>query len=464
MKPINSECAFGFDELFFSTTTKTGVITHGNRVFVRISGFEEEQLIGFAHSVVRHPDMPRSVFKLFWDTLKSNRSIAAYVKNMAADGRYYWVLAVASPIDSGYLSIRLKPSSPVFDAVQRIYQQVLHVEQKCAEEGGDRPAQIAAGTVELHQKLAELGFNDYESFMFHALNVEMQQRQEKLKNDVHHVKRTRFRIPALSCALELCSALEKDLQSMFLQTVDFHKLDKDVMVQSNQVAKIAGIIGTLSMNAKISAFRGSNAGTLQEIAKALGSVSTEVQSITENFLEQARSTAEVLERLAFDMSVGKLQLEVTRQFLDEIIDDDQEELDARTRECLSMIMVEVQSRTSQVFRSLEDARKSLSLLNTEVERLARNNKRLSFVQFAGQKEAVVCDSVSSFSVVFKEVRSQIAESLSCCDALFEAVHMMRHRTSVLLLRRDNVIRQLAELDRCVSDVGREMALKELALA
>lgn len=104
------------------------------------------------------------------------------------------------------------------------------------------------------------------------------------------------------------------------------------MVQSNQVAKIAGIIGTLSMNAKISAFRGINAGTLQEIAKALGSVSTEVQSITENFLEQARSTAEVLERLAFDMSVGKLQLEVTRQFLDEIIDD-QEELDDRTRQC-----------------------------------------------------------------------------------------------------------------------------------
>lgn len=87
--PGNSGCnpsivirPFGFDESFFSTTNKNGVITHGNRVFVRISGYEEEQLIGFAHSIVRHPDMPRSVFKLFWDTIKSNRSIAAYVETL----------------------------------------------------------------------------------------------------------------------------------------------------------------------------------------------------------------------------------------------------------------------------------------------------------------------------------------------------------------------------------------------
>lgn len=80
-----------------------------------------------------------------------------------------------------------------------------------------------------------------------------------------------------------------------------------------------------------------------------------------------------------------------------------------------MIMVEVQARTSQVFRSLDDARKE-SLVAEHGGREASKKQQAAFLRsVCGQKEAVVCDSVSSFSVVFKEVRWQIAESLSCCD-------------------------------------------------
>lgn len=58
-----------------------------------ISGFTEPELLGQPHSMIRHPDMPRAVFKLLWDRLGAGHEIFAYVKNMTKSGDYYWVHA-----------------------------------------------------------------------------------------------------------------------------------------------------------------------------------------------------------------------------------------------------------------------------------------------------------------------------------------------------------------------------------
>ena len=108
VQPCDRESPFEIDELFFSTTDRKGVITFGNDVFVRVSGHPRERLIGAPHNVIRHPDMPRAVFRLLWDYVLAGRSVVAYVKNMAADGAYYWVLALVTPIRGGFLSVRLK--------------------------------------------------------------------------------------------------------------------------------------------------------------------------------------------------------------------------------------------------------------------------------------------------------------------------------------------------------------------
>lgn len=133
--PNQNESPFGFDELFFSTTNERGVITFGNDVFVRVSGYPRETLKGAPHSIIRHPDVPRAVFKLLWDTLQAGRPIAAYVKNLSANGSFYWVYAFVFPIQDGYLSIRLKPSSPIFSVVKNLYTATLAVEEKDGMEG-----------------------------------------------------------------------------------------------------------------------------------------------------------------------------------------------------------------------------------------------------------------------------------------------------------------------------------------
>lgn len=154
---VNSERPFEMGQIFYSRTDGRGVIEGANWVFQRIAGFDWDELLGAPHKIVRHPDMPRGVFRLMWDSLGEGRSFAGYVKNRAKDGTYYWVLANVSAIEGGYLSVRIKPGTPHFDRVREIYADLLA--QEAAEQLS--PEQSAERLV---AAVAALGFPDYERF------------------------------------------------------------------------------------------------------------------------------------------------------------------------------------------------------------------------------------------------------------------------------------------------------------
>ncbi len=141
----NLERPLSDHELFFSTTDTKGVITAGNEVFERVSGYPLAEMIGRAHNIVRHPDMPRAVFAVLWETIAAGRPVAAYVRNRTADGAYYWVLASVMPITNGYLSVRLAPGSEHFAVAKKIYGELVAIEREV--EGDDvrqRKPSIAA--------------------------------------------------------------------------------------------------------------------------------------------------------------------------------------------------------------------------------------------------------------------------------------------------------------------------------
>ena len=117
-KPRSGEVPFGFEELFYSRTDKRGVIQAGNDIFQRIAGFDWSEMLGAPHKIVRHPDTPRAVFRILWDALAKGYPMGAYVKNRTKSGDFYWVFAVVMPIEEGFLSLRMKPSSPTFDVVR----------------------------------------------------------------------------------------------------------------------------------------------------------------------------------------------------------------------------------------------------------------------------------------------------------------------------------------------------------
>jgi aerotaxis receptor len=85
-------------ELIVSRTDLKGVITYANETFVEISGFDIDELIGKPHNIVRHPDMPKSIFKELWETLKKDGLWSGVVKNLRKDEGFYWVYAEISEV------------------------------------------------------------------------------------------------------------------------------------------------------------------------------------------------------------------------------------------------------------------------------------------------------------------------------------------------------------------------------
>jgi PAS domain S-box-containing protein len=97
IKPRDQAKEIFFDDLIVSKTDLTGRLTYANEVFCKVAGYSEAELLGQQHSIIRHPDMPRAVFKYLWDTIADGREVFAYVKNMARSGDYYWVFAHVTP-------------------------------------------------------------------------------------------------------------------------------------------------------------------------------------------------------------------------------------------------------------------------------------------------------------------------------------------------------------------------------
>jgi PAS domain S-box-containing protein len=90
--PINEEIKLVPYKTIMSKTDPKGIIEYANDYFVEISEYKEWELMGQPHNVIRHPDMPKIVFKLLWDRLKAKQNIHAIVKNLSKSGRYYWVV------------------------------------------------------------------------------------------------------------------------------------------------------------------------------------------------------------------------------------------------------------------------------------------------------------------------------------------------------------------------------------
>ncbi|MGV8712492.1 MAG: methyl-accepting chemotaxis protein [Nitrosomonas sp.] len=126
----NIEYFFDEEKLLLSTTDTKGRITYVNQAFIEVSGYLEEELLGKAHNLIRHPDMPPEAFEDFWKTLKQGLPWTGLVKNRRKNGDFYWVNANATPLIengkvTGYLSVRIKPSRESVERVIPIYRKFL---------------------------------------------------------------------------------------------------------------------------------------------------------------------------------------------------------------------------------------------------------------------------------------------------------------------------------------------------
>jgi PAS domain S-box-containing protein len=167
VSPPGRERLLGPDDLIVSKTDLQGRITYANRTFQRIAGYSESELLGAPHSIVRHPAMPRCVFKLLWDTLQSGNEIFAYVLNLAKSGDHYWVFAHVTPsFDDagrivGYHSNRRAPERAAIEKARGLYEVVLAEERLHSSP----QRQVEAGLALVTKTLADAGVS-YDQFVF----------------------------------------------------------------------------------------------------------------------------------------------------------------------------------------------------------------------------------------------------------------------------------------------------------
>lgn len=166
--PIDREIKLDASKIIMSKTNPRGIIEYANDYFMEISGYEEYELMGQPHNVIRHPDMPKVIFKLMWERLNKGKNIHALVKNLAKDGRYYWVLTTfetkyndAGEIISHYARRKAAPGNAVFQ-IEKLYKTLRAIEER---QGADIAEKYFYGLLE------EKGI-DYDTFILSVLETD----------------------------------------------------------------------------------------------------------------------------------------------------------------------------------------------------------------------------------------------------------------------------------------------------
>ncbi|MEO1612169.1 MAG: PAS domain-containing protein, partial [Pseudomonadota bacterium] len=260
---------FTIDEVFFSRTDDRGVILTCNDVFKRVAEFDWSELIGAPHKVVRHPEMPKSVFHLMWARLKNDEPVIAYVKNKTKCGKPYWVIAFAAPMgDGGYISFRVKPVSEIFEQIKPLYDALLKEEAEIEWSAENH------GHSELLERLAQIGYPSYEAFASQAAVAEVTERARLRK--------------------QICDPILSNLSGV----------PEKVQLLSRKVAALNDVfqrIRTTPVNLGIMANRiERSGGPISAISGIYSSMSTEIGDWLDGFLRNSELAFERMEKQSSD--------------------------------------------------------------------------------------------------------------------------------------------------------------------
>ena len=408
IRPVDVESPFAVEELFFSTTDRQGRILSCNDVFTRVSKYALEEMLGRPHNIIRHPDMPRAVFQLFWSTILAGNPIAAYVKNMASDGSYYWVLATVVPIpgDESFLSVRLKPTSGLLGVVEKAYHTLRDIERGY-EARGDAAGGLAASRLRLCELLQELGYASYDSFMHAALADELRARGEarnpvaesdlETSHPLHDV-RTR------------CGEVGRTLERQFAAIDGLLALSGEFDEKSRFVNELARSVRLASNNATAAASRlGPTGAALGLIASAIGEGAESGSELAEGLERRNVDITKLLRHAAFHTGVASLQMEMAQTFVDEQIAGSGSKC---VDEGLKALVLALDASIREVFRTYHRLGGALAPVADELFDLRRLVQFLQVTHVRGRIEANRADDDAGFGELLSHVGTGVEQAHS----------------------------------------------------
>ncbi|MHB8919517.1 MAG: PAS domain-containing protein [Halothiobacillus sp.] len=160
-------------EIISSRADYRGIITFVNPVFLKVTGYEKGEVLGQPHNMIRHPTVPRAVYRVMWDVIKAGEQFFGVTKNRCKNGDFYWTLGYFQPeIDAGTHEITGFRSTrhglhdeSLKQEFEELYQNVRQTELKYPHNA----EQVQAGVECLTKQLKRRGFPDYQTFARRAL-------------------------------------------------------------------------------------------------------------------------------------------------------------------------------------------------------------------------------------------------------------------------------------------------------
>lgn len=315
--PTGARHEVGIDELFFSTTDARGIIDQANSVFVRLSRFSRDELVGAPHNIIRHPVMPGGAFLLMWDTIQAGEPFCAYVDNLAADGSTYSVFATITPLGDDYLSVRARPFvDALHDAAFSLYGAVRPMELELRDKGWNPHEAAVVGAEKLGELLVGAGIPSYEEFIWKALPAEVEARLEQANG----IAKRPLATGDLGDTLAIAGKIDEALQDWV------HSLDDLQQVADALLAAAPQFSETMAANAKVAEQINENDAegffsSAMVYLRVWAQMAPEVAGIVTELLAQLDELRRSCAQTRFRIALAVLHNWTVGQFVVELIDN-----------------------------------------------------------------------------------------------------------------------------------------------
>ncbi len=411
-EPKNVESQFNIDEMFFSKTDLKGIILDGNEVFYRVSKYSPEEMIGKPHNIVRHPDMPKVVFKLLWDYIKACRPFSGYVKNLAKDGSYYWVYAVVLPVHQNmkkekYLSIRIKPTSHFFTVVKNLYEKILKVEKT---EG------VEASEKEFFENLKAMGYESYDDFMIDTLIEELKGKDEYLDKEID--------ISKLDGNLEIFKEIylkNKKVKNIFdvvAKTAgNFIYVEKELEDKFSYIYEITDELSLIALNSSVESYKlGSTGASFFVVSSEIKKDSERIGKLVVGLRDDIQKLLKIVREILLYTNISKLSIYMTTYFISEILQESSAENVSKDKENLKDLISVVFNnieKNSNLVKELINYLKRTEKYIDEVEGIIRE---LHYIQLNGLVESARLGE-QKFSIIFNQVKELVENTTSIINEI-----------------------------------------------
>ncbi len=415
MANVAQEAKFDADELFFSITDQNSTILAGNDVFFRVSGYTKEELIGKYHNVIRHPDMPKIIFKTLWDYIQADKPIIAYVKNRAKNGSFYWVMAAVFPLKDRYISIRFKPGSAIFETVKALYLRLMMAESI----GGMEESQKV-----LEEQLSSLGFDSYSHFMSDAFLVELKKQKEIPPKasfyDDSAVNLDPF-LEKLQSVRQQGSALMNEYEVWFRKIDLFLDIKRSFESKGVLLRKLARDIVFLSLNASVSSYKVEHGGEAFGVLAGDIRVNAKENDILISDIDQTvQLLSDTLHDIVFTICCIHVQGSMINFFVEECgshcAQSGHKEMINNLSDLL-LLMIKDTNRLKHVQTKLSE---SIYTCMKYLDQLEQQMMYLGYIQIYGTIEAGAnAQESTGFGVIFSQLKLLISQTTTELESMLK---------------------------------------------